>query len=60
MLEKPEIYPELQQLARIWSVLRDEVMPILFAAREVVDERATAGAWRVLPFLPKPEDKGLF
>ena len=60
MLEKPEIYPELQALTRVWIPLRDEVMPILFAAREVADERAASGAWRVLPFRPKPEDRGLF
>jgi hypothetical protein len=60
MLEKPEIYPELQALARIWVPLRDEVMPILYAAREMQDDRAASGAWRVLPFRPKPEDRGAF
>jgi hypothetical protein len=60
MLEKPEIYPELQALARLWVPLRDEVKPLLFAAREVTDERAAAGAWRVVPFRPKPEDRRYF
>jgi hypothetical protein len=60
MLEKPEMYPELQVLSRIWVPLRDEVAPILYAAREVVDERAASGAWRVLPFRVKPEDRGRF
>jgi hypothetical protein len=60
MLEKVELYPELQVLTRIWIPLRDEVAPILYAAREVVDERATPGAWRVLPFRVKPEDRGRF
>ena len=60
MLEKPEIYPELQVLSRIWIPLRDEVAPILYAAREVADERAAAGAWRVLPFRMRPQDSGLF
>lgn len=60
MLEKPEMYPELQVLSRIWIPLRDEITPILYAAREIVDERATSGAWRVLPFRMKPEDRGRF
>jgi hypothetical protein len=60
MLEKLEIYPELQELARIWFVLRDEVTPLLYTAREMKDERAAAGAWRVVPFRPKQEDRGTF
>jgi hypothetical protein len=50
----------LQALARIWVPLRDEVMPILYVAREMNDERAASGAWRVLPFRPKAEDRGSF
>jgi quercetin dioxygenase-like cupin family protein len=60
MLEKPELYPELQSLQRIWVPLRDEVATISYAAREVADERAATGAWRVLPFRPRPEERGLF
>lgn len=60
MLENPEIYPELLALQRIWVAFRDEVMPVLFAAREMDDARAASGAWRVLPFHPRPEDRDAF
>lgn len=60
MLENPEFYPELHALQRIWVPLRDEVMPNLYSACEMEDARAAAGAWRVLPLQPRPEERELF
>lgn len=60
MLESPELYPELATLQRIWIPLRDEVMEHLYLAREMNDERAGRGAWKVVPFLPRGEDRRFF
>jgi len=60
MLESPELYPELATLQRIWIPLRDEVKDHLYVARDMTDERAAQGAWKVMPFLPRGEDRRHF
>ena len=60
MFENPAKYPELVTLQSHWKQFRDEVMPILFAAREMKDERSNPGEWYVLPLMVEPEDHGVF
>ncbi|HKK29813.1 MAG TPA: aspartyl/asparaginyl beta-hydroxylase domain-containing protein [Alphaproteobacteria bacterium] len=60
MFENPRDYPDLLTLQDGWQRLRDEVLPVLFAAREMRDERAEDGGWFVLPLMVEPEDRGVF
>lgn len=55
MFEDPVRYPELQALQADWLSLRDEVMPVLFAAREMHDSR-NIGGWKTLALMVEPED----
>lgn len=55
MFENPARYPELQALQAEWQCLRDEVMPVLFAARDMRDSR-NIGGWKTLPLMVEPED----
>lgn len=53
------LYPELEQIASRYEVIRDEALAARAAMMNILDSRARPGTWRVLPLLAENEDRGV-
>lgn len=53
----PELYPEINEIAAHFSVIRAEALAARAAMAVMEDNRVRPGVWHVLPLLPEEEDR---